>query len=57
MWLAAFSRGTKMCNLKPKWPLLSGSPESLESLNTGQKETKVQEQGISFPCPLLDIRE
>lgn len=30
---------------------------NLESLNAGQKETRVQGQGISFPCLLLDIVE
>lgn len=30
---------------------------NLESLNTGQKETRVQGQGISFLCLLLDIVE
>lgn len=30
---------------------------NLESLKAGQKESKVQEQGISFPCPLFDTIE
>lgn len=59
MWLAAFSRGCKTCNLKPKHHLLSESLSqvNLEILKSGQKESKVQGQGISFPCPLFDTIE
>lgn len=37
--------------------IVSLSLVNLESLEAGQKESKVQEQGISFPCPLFDTIE